>query len=122
MLIEGFYSVIEFEYSDSEIKAAIALDENHSVYKGHFADQPVVPGVIQIQIIKELLEQKLDAKLILNNLIQVKYLSLIIPDNSSKLQIVISIKNTEDATVKIVASISTSEKIHTKAKLEFAVC
>lgn len=120
MLIEGFYRVIDIESSDSEIKATIALNENHDVYKGHFEGQPVVPGVIQLQIIKEFLEQKLDSKLMLSNLVQVKYLSLIIPDANTNIQFVISIKESVETIVKVVAIISSGNLIHTKAKLEFS--
>jgi len=57
MLLPDFYHIIHLEQSDKQLSAQIRLNPNHEVYRGHFPQQAVVPGVVQLQIVKELLEQ-----------------------------------------------------------------
>lgn len=121
MLIKGFYKIVSLISKDSEITATIKLNPNHEVYRGHFPEQPVVPGVIQLQIVKELLEKHLKKKLFMNKITQVKYLIPIIPDNSPKLVISITTKRTDENTLKSNISIGFNDSIFTKARISFSV-
>lgn len=119
MLIEGFYKITDLNSGDSDIVSTIKLNPNHEVYNGHFPGQPVVPGVIQLQIIKEILQEILGTKLIMKKVIQVKYLTPVIPDDYSILNIKLSIRNTEEKSIRIDATIVNKETVVTKAKLYF---
>ncbi len=119
MLIKDFYKVVEVAVDELNIVAAISLNKNHEVYKGHFPDQPVVPGVIQLQIIKEILENHMEKKLLMSNLIQVKYLIPILPGNYPQLLVSISKKNTDEKSIRIDAFIGIDDVVFSKAKLAF---
>ena len=63
-LRNDFYTVKEKkQISEKEISVVIELNQQHAIYSGHFPDQPIVPGVCQIQIVKELLEDLMGKKL-----------------------------------------------------------
>ena len=79
MLIKEFYKIISLSSDEFGINSTIKLNQDHEVYKGHFPEQPIVPGVIQLQIVKEILESHLQKKLFMGNVIQVKYLIPITP-------------------------------------------
>jgi len=116
MLIPGFYKIVEFEASENQVRATVELNPDHVVYKGHFPGRPVVPGVIQLQIIKEMLEKGLGKKLLLSRIISAKYYSMIIPGEMPQLDVSIQIKPVEKGDFKITSQINSGEKVFTKVR------
>ena len=121
MLIKEFYKIINLVSVESEVKATIKLNPNHKVYKGHFPDQAVVPGVIQLQIVKEILENHLSKNLFMGNITQVKYLVPITPVEVPELHISITYKNDDEGNLKSNVFISFEETIFTKARVIFTL-
>ncbi len=119
MLIKEFYKITNLSSSDSGIIATIKLNPNHEVYKGHFPNQPVVPGVIQLQIVKEIIENVLEGKLFMGNIVQVKYLIPITPLENHELSFTITNKKTDEYNFKSTVSIGFNDNIFTKAKIVF---
>jgi len=117
MLIEDFYEILEINQTDKELSAKVKLNPEHNVYNGHFPEQAVVPGVMQLQFIKEILENQSGASLLLNRVIQVKYLAPITPDITSVLNIIITIKSKDRESIRVEAVIKDDKSIFTKAKL-----
>lgn len=121
MLIRDFYKKIIGNQEDNSITCSIKLNPDHQVYKGHFPQQAVVPGVIQLQIAKELLEENLKLKLMMDDISQVKYLKPIIPEQNSELIFEITIKDKNESAVKANISVTAEETIFTKAKINFSI-
>ncbi len=120
MLLKEFYRVINTSADDNTINVSITINPDHKIFKGHFPDQPVVPGVVQLQIIKELLEDFFSNPLMLTKVTQIKYLVPVIPDEEVVIEVKISIKDQEGDLIKVDAIIGNKETIYTKAKLGFA--
>tara|TARA_B100000959_G_C14888463_1_gene585628 strand:+ start:772 stop:1146 length:375 start_codon:yes stop_codon:yes gene_type:complete len=96
MLFKDFYNKESVIISDSdEIIARIKLNKNHDLYNGHFPNNPITPGVIIIQITKEIMEEALDFDLLLKEIINIKYISPINPliNNSLLFKIYMQKKN-----------------------------
>lgn len=115
MLIKDFYSVSDFSASQDSATETILLNPNHQVYKGHFPGQPVVPGVIQVQILRELLEQAFNKKFFIKEVISAKYLNVIVPDNKL-LTVEITFKPFEEG-FKLTGLIKNGEHIFCKVKM-----
>lgn len=120
MLIDDFYIINDISFDSGVITAKISFNEKHDVFKGHFPEQPVVPGVIQLQIIRELTEQHLHNKLAITNLNQVKYLTPIIP-NETIIDITITLKENNSEIVRADALVSDKQNVYTKIKVDFEV-
>jgi 3-hydroxyacyl-[acyl-carrier-protein] dehydratase len=124
MLLDNFYSVIEQgETIDANIPkeipvrkfhVLIKLDPNHAVYLGHFPGNPVVPGVCQVQIIKELAESILKTDLVINKSDNIKFLSMIVPTVTPLLNISIEIKEKETGSWQVNSIISGEEQVFLK--------
>ena len=57
MLFKGFYNNEKTISSDhNKLITRIKLNKDHDIYNGHFPNNPIIPGVIIIQIIKEILD------------------------------------------------------------------
>lgn len=79
MLQNDFYFVNAVQRGDQTVDCRISFHADHDIFKGHFPQQPVVPGVCMIQIVKELLEEQTGYSLMLQQAPQVKFLQLILP-------------------------------------------
>ena len=79
-LLNDFYTVeTSNKTDDSTINATIKLNVNHDIFKGHFEQMPVMPGVCQTQLIKELLQEELGKNLRLTVGSNIKFTGMIIP-------------------------------------------
>ncbi|RRA95133.1 hotdog family protein [Paenimyroides viscosum] len=113
MLIPHFYSVKEFNFTDNQLKAIIELNPAHDVFKGHFPNNPVTPGVCMLQILKELTQQATNTNLFIKECSNVKFMALINPEVNAVLAITIDINKVEE-NFKIKASASFDETVALK--------
>jgi len=71
--------VVEESVPSGKYSVTLTLDSSHEIFKGHFPGNPVLPGVCQVEMVRELAEGILGIKLLLSQASQVKYLSVINP-------------------------------------------
>jgi len=114
MLVEEFYSIENINQSENLILAQISLNPDHKLYKGHFPEQPVVPGVMQLQIVKELMETNYDRTLSIKKIRQIKYITPIIPDDHIKLSFELVLKES----LKVVFKITSGDILFSKGSIE----
>lgn len=71
-----------FENVDGNLRVAatLAARRDSAVYRGHFPSQPVTPGVLMLQAVVELTAQAAGKELKLKKVNNVKYLSMMGPD------------------------------------------
>ncbi|MCD0469475.1 3-hydroxyacyl-ACP dehydratase [Flavobacterium sp. JAS] len=102
MVLKDFYKVLsEEKISDSKYNVAILINEKHEVFNGHFPGNPIMPGVCMIQIIKELTEAITKSTLMIQTLVNVKFMALINPETTPELRLELDITTTEDDLVKV---------------------
>lgn len=121
LLQSNFYSIISLTRTEQDLNAEICINPEHKIFEGHFPDQPVVPGVCMIQIIKELTEHILNSSVRLQTAVQVKFLQLLIPakEETVKVQIALKPGNTDQHYV-VNASLLQNEKAIMKLSARFA--
>jgi 3-hydroxyacyl-[acyl-carrier-protein] dehydratase len=115
MLLKEFYTVEMLkQIGPDEISATIKLNPAHEIYKGHFPGQPVVPGVVSIQIINELLSGHINQSLITLSARNIKFPSMIDPRKTPILDIKINYKPSDSSQIKVNASIFKDDMIFLK--------
>ncbi len=83
-----FFKILNTTHTDSkEFSTRLALNPAHIVYKGHFPGYPVTPGVIQLQMVHELLEGHLSKSLKMKNMSQCKFLKILNPLETSAITV-----------------------------------
>ena len=118
-LLNDFYTVESVEKPSSDLLlASIQLNALHPIFKGHFEQMPVVPGVCQTQIIKELLQQEVNKNLILNKGDNIKFTGMIIPTQNSKINVELKFKEVEN-NYEVNAKLFFENTIFTKFKGTF---
>jgi 3-hydroxyacyl-[acyl-carrier-protein] dehydratase len=125
-LLNAFYTIIK----QAEIKDAIGIVDNpfrkftftiklnpeHPIYSGHFPGNPVVPGVCQVQMIKELTSSILRKDLVIHKSDNIKFLSMIVPSITPLLKASIDIKEKEPGFWHINSIISNEDLVFLKFK------
>ncbi len=118
-LRNDFYTVKEKrQISEKEISVVIELNQTHPIYSGHFPDQPIVPGVCQIQIVKELLEDLMGQKLKMITGDNIKFMGMIIPNLSPIVNIDVNYQ-INDSEIVCDSKLFFGETIFTKYKGKF---
>jgi 3-hydroxyacyl-[acyl-carrier-protein] dehydratase len=116
MLLDNFYTVTEKEFSAGTGSATIAIDKAHAIFGGHFPGQPVVPGVCMMQIVRELAEQFVSKKLRITEGDNLKFLSVINPEEHRAIQVSINWKEAEDTSLHVNATLFAGVTVFFKFK------
>ena len=114
-MLTNFYTSSNLQSADGTITATISFNPGHDIFKGHFPTIPVVPGVCMMQIVKEVLEQQLSQSLLLKESSQMKFLTLITPNENPVVDLKIKY-SINDTNVDIQAELFNSERAFFKMK------
>lgn len=88
-LIGDFMELVATSKTEQGFSATIQLNADHIIFKGHFPGYPVTPGVIQLQIVHELLETHFNGSYKLVQLLHCKFLRVLNPLETPRLTIFI---------------------------------
>jgi 3-hydroxyacyl-[acyl-carrier-protein] dehydratase len=117
MFFNDLYTTGPVEISESKLSTEITINPEHRIFEGHFPEAPVMPGVVQLQIVKEILEMHLDKPLRMKKLHSCKFLSIINPLETS--QVSIDAKFTTSEYLDVVTSIRHNETVYLKAQVSY---
>jgi 3-hydroxyacyl-[acyl-carrier-protein] dehydratase len=112
MLINDFFTVSDLNNSEGTIEATVQLNASHKIFDGHFPENPVTPGVVQIQMVKEILEKALEKEWTLKEVGRCKFLAILNPKEDAEITITIK-HNKEDEVLKVSASGVSKDKATT---------
>lgn len=77
------YSITTVNTSGPNFRAAITFNPDHAVFAGHFPGQPVVPGVVLIEIATAAVSQATGKSLVMKEASVLKFLKMIDPRERS---------------------------------------
>jgi 3-hydroxyacyl-[acyl-carrier-protein] dehydratase len=129
MLKDSFYNILSLVRAEDMndlpgletqvFTANIRLNGQHPVYQGHFPGKPVVPGVCQIQMIKEIFSEAIHREVSLVNADNIKFLAIIVPEMYPNLDIKITAKRQKEEAWEVSGTISKEEVQFLKFKGTF---
>jgi 3-hydroxyacyl-[acyl-carrier-protein] dehydratase len=122
LLSDNFFRIIVINHDEcnpDQLSVKLELNKNHGIYAGHFPENPVVPGVCLIQIIKECLSQHFCKDLILVKSEEVKFLNIVNPEENPNLELEIKIKHPGDELVHATVLITSDDKTFMKFRGSF---
>ncbi|MCR5453620.1 MAG: hypothetical protein K6F33_01360 [Bacteroidales bacterium] len=102
MLVKYFYRIDGKEpQEDGSVVYNVSLNTTHDVYKGHFPERPITPGVCNIQMIKELAEDLSGRILTLSEISRCRLTAMVTPDGSPKLNVKVQIDDNTNLSATI---------------------
>ncbi|HEV8512352.1 MAG TPA: hydroxymyristoyl-ACP dehydratase [Cyclobacteriaceae bacterium] len=101
MLLNDFYRIDDMASQIVEGKTRIAvslvIDKSHTIFKGHFPDMPVVPGVCMAQMIKEIVQLQFGKSFFISSASNMKFLSVLNPEENSEINADILVASNHNA-------------------------
>jgi 3-hydroxyacyl-[acyl-carrier-protein] dehydratase len=85
--LKELYSLINISQTEGSVTGICKLDPKHDVFLGHFPNNPVLPGVVQLDIVRSLLEKVVGSNISTKEIKDVKYLKVINPDQDKELKL-----------------------------------
>lgn len=119
MLKDDLYKIASLNHKDGALGAMLNIDKSHQVFEGHFPGQPVLPGAVMLQMVKEVLESVLGYTIRLKKADQIKFLGLIDPQIDNLLKLELSYNQTADNLLHVIGSFVFNDAISFKFKGTF---
>ncbi|WP_295938479.1 beta-hydroxyacyl-ACP dehydratase [uncultured Alistipes sp.] len=117
-MLEGLYTCIARNGDKTRLEADISLNAAHPLFEGHFPGKPVLPGVCQLHIVKELIELHTGRSVNCRSVRELKFLSPIVPPHDILLRINFILNMTDNGII-LQGTISTGDVQKTKIKATF---
>lgn len=117
MFLNDLYTVNGTESAPGQITSEIRINAGHRLFQGHFPGAPVTPGVVQLQIVKEILEAHFQKDLQMKSLRVCKFLSILNPELTPVVQIRINYKQAE--MLEVISSGEFGETVFFKAQTSY---
>lgn len=118
MLVKNYYTITDSRTDGDATVFDVALNAACDVYKGHFPETPVSPGVCNIQMLKECTEKVVGKPLILNYIQQCRLTTLVTPLQHQAVEVRVWIVAPTDGGVKIHATLGKGEAVYLDLKGE----
>lgn len=96
MLRDSFYTIQELQLADNQLKATVMLNAEHAIFKGHFPGNPITPGVVQLEMMKEIVNNHFKKNYKLNTLSNCKFLAILNPLEHETVHIQLSLNADAD--------------------------
>ncbi|WP_411766916.1 3-hydroxyacyl-ACP dehydratase [Winogradskyella sp. A3E31] len=94
MLLSDFYETLDVvSNDDATIQFTIHINKDHKIFEGHFPNNPITPGVVLLQVLKNCLEQYTNSKLRIQSTSNVKFLHPVNPEKHQQLVYSVQIQN-----------------------------
>lgn len=121
ILKDDFYSIRELLFEENTISASLQLNLSHAIFKGHFPNNPVTPGVIEMEIIKEIIGVAMGKSVKMNNMSSCKFLAILNPNESPEIKIHIELAESDNQRIRINGSIADGAKMFLKIGAVYSI-
>jgi 3-hydroxyacyl-[acyl-carrier-protein] dehydratase len=111
ILKDTFYKINTLKFQDNVLEAEISIDAKHAIYEGHFPNNPVTPGVVQLELVKEILGTHFNKTIQLKSLSSSKFLAVLNPEKTPEATFKMNVVEQEDQSLKVSGQLSNSEGI-----------
>lgn len=116
-LSQELYQIKNTALIDGQLVSEVWVNAGHAVFEGHFPGSPVTPGVIQLQMVRDILSEYLGKPLRLKSLRTCKFLEVMNPVSSPEMKVTIRYK--EENEIEVSASGTGTDAIFFKMQATY---
>lgn len=117
--MNNFFTIIDQKISGDLFEFQVRIHPAHEVFQGHFPEKAIVPGVFQLEMVKDIMQTVLNKSLRAHQSKEIKFLQMWLPEDDLEANILIEIRDRSEKTLSFIAQIRSGEKIFMKYKGEF---
>lgn len=118
----SFYTVVAETKEDETHTVSIKLNPSHQIFEGHFPGNPVTPGVVQMEIIKELIGMITSQNIRLKTMGTCKFLAILNPEKDPNIDVIIKLSTNEDGEIKSSTIIKNDSDTFLKMNASYEAC
>ncbi|MCF0073786.1 3-hydroxyacyl-ACP dehydratase [Dyadobacter sp. CY261] len=118
MALNDLYTILSLDQNGDQINCQMGIDASHPVFQGHFPGSPVLPGVVQLEMVKSVLAKALGKPLALKEMSTCKFLEVFNPSETEEMTIHIQFKG--DVPLDVSASGAHNGKTYFKIRASFS--
>ena len=104
------FEISNLNHNDGKIVAVLKINKDCDIFKGHFPGQPVVPGACMLQIVKDVLQDALNAPIRLKKADHFKFIRMVDPENTPSVNLDITYKLADDD-INVNAKLSAGQEV-----------
>jgi 3-hydroxyacyl-[acyl-carrier-protein] dehydratase len=117
MLRGSFFIIEQFLQEENTATAVVKINGQHPVFLGHFPEQPVVPGVFTLQMVKECLEQALGRPVRFTVIQNCKFSNVMTPGGHALIEVICNYER-NDNNVRLNASVKSGDVTYLSLKAQ----
>ncbi len=117
-LTDNLFKILQQEPYENGVRVTVSPCLGHPIYQAHFPGNPITPGVCLIQMAGELTERHTGTKLQLQEIKNIKFLYMLVPQEGHPVQFDLAIDTDE---WKVQAVVKDSETVYAKMSLRYTV-
>lgn len=121
MFKDDLFTILTEEITAQHAVFDIRLNAQHSLYTGHFPNDPITPGVCIVQIATDLFSYLQQRDCSMTAAKNVKFLNLIKPTEHSEVRYTLDWDNVEENTYKVKAVASDENTVFAKLSITVVV-
>lgn len=103
-MLDNFYTIEHLDYTPPLLVGEVSLIEGHEIYRGHFPERAIVPGVCSLAIVKALAERALGHRVAIRHIGTCKYIALLEPATAGRLSYRIELEGTPEGDIRLRAT------------------
>ncbi len=118
--LDNLFIIESIDDTNTGFSAKLRCNPAHPVYQSHFPGNPITPGACLLKTAGEVLQQKLGRPLYLKASKNIKYLSLVIPEEGKEVRYDFSHLVVDETECKAQVVIADDTTVYTKMSLTYS--
>lgn len=119
-LLNDFYEIISTEKVNGNLRVKVRINGKHTIYKVHFPNNPITPGVCLVQMATELLQTVNGQQLQLSGIPKIKYRNVVKPYDDPWFEFSNIVMNENECRMRV--SINSFGKNYVQMTLNYKTC
>lgn len=114
MFLDTLFHIDSEQISDNQADFTVRLNPSHPIYKGHFPNDPITPGVCVVQIAIDLFSHLRRQEYILSQAKNIKFIQIIRPHEYEQVEYRLSWEPLDDGNYTVKVVVAHNETIFSK--------
>jgi 3-hydroxyacyl-[acyl-carrier-protein] dehydratase len=111
MLKDDLYTIEKITEANATVEVMVKLNKEHEIFKGHFPNQPLLPGACMLQMTREILQDFLQRNMRLVKADDIRFSSMVDPTTNKELKFILPFNFNETQQVSVNGKILNIEDI-----------